>query len=337
MRYTRYILAAVALLALAFGCKKDDDDSSYPSLNGSVRFSLPAYMFPGDQVKIHASGIYRDDPSDTLLSVSCYDSYKAASDTIRREGDGPEVKVDFTFTAPDEIGYYYLSVSYWADGYYARSSSRYYHVVDTLLNSGSLTGYVFAGTDGSFTDPRDGRSYRTLKAGTAEWMKQNLAYEQMGTPRNGDKAASFVFGRYYTWDEASGTLCPEGWRLPTDAEFIALAREAGAAAVTSSEDIPDAAGRLMGSISFNGEKMWEFWPDVKITDNLGFSAIPAGYATLAGSIYSYYGLNSYACFWTADEIDADYALVRYIYHDNPAIVAGKAPKNSFAASVRCVK
>lgn len=337
MKYYRYILAAVAVLAIAFGCKKDDDEDTQPSLSGTVKYSMPLYLYPGDVVHIHPTGIYRKNAADTLLAVYVYDSARGQRDTIRKESDGADVKADFDFTVPDTLGYYYISVSYDAKNYYARSSTRYYHIVDTLLNTGSMRGYNFAATDGSFTDPRDGRTYRTVKAGTAEWLKQNLAYEKAGTSRNGVKASSFVFGRYYTWTEASGTLCPEGWHLPTDAEFIALAVAAGATSVTSPEPIPDAAGRLMGDISFNKTKMWEFWPDVKITDNLGFSAIPAGYAQLAGSIYTYHGMGEYACFWTADEVDSDFAVARYIYADKPEIVASPMPKESFAASVRCVR
>ena len=337
MKYYRYILSAVAVLAIAFGCKKDDEDETLPSLSGTVKYSMPVYLYPGDVVHVHPTGIYRKNAADTLLAVYCYDAARGVRDTIRKEGDGPEVKADFDYVVPDTLGYFYLSVSYDAKNYYARSSTRYFHIVDTTLNTGSLRGYKFANTDGYLTDVRDGRTYRTIKAGSAEWMKQNLAYEQAGTSRNGDRASGFVFGRYYTWTEATGTLCPDGWHLPTDAEFIALATAAGAQSVTSPAAIPDAAGRLMGDIYFNKQKMWDFWPDVKITDNLGFSAIPSGYAQLAGSIYSYHGMEEYACFWTADEVDSDYALVRYIYCDRPEIIASKAPKESFAASVRCVK
>lgn len=337
MKNTRYILAAVALLAIAFGCKKDDDEDTQPSLNGTVKFTMPMYVYAGETIHIAPTGVYRKNAADTLLSVYVYDSARGVRDTLRSEGDGPEVKAEFDFTVPDTLGYYYLSVSYDSKDYYARSSTRYYHIVDTTLNTGTMRGYKFADTDGQFTDPRDGRTYRTLKAGNSEWMKQNLAYEKAGTSRNGDKASSFIFGRFYTWTEATGTLCPEGWHLPTDAEFIALAEAAGASSVTSPSDIPDAAGRLMGDIYFYKTKMWEFWPDVKITDNIGFSAIPVGYATLSGSVYTYYGMNEYACFWTADEVDSDFAIARYIYHDKPAVVAARVPKESFAASVRCVK
>ena len=337
MKYYRYIVAAVAVLALVLGCKKDDDEETYPSLNGAVKFTMPLYVYAGDVIHICPTGIYRENKADTLLAVYAYDSSRGVRDTIRFEGDGPEVKADFYFTVPDTIGFFYLSVSYDAEDYYARSSTRYYQIVDTLLNTGTLRGYEFAATDGEFTDPRDGRTYRTLKAGTSEWMKQNLAYEKAGSPRNGDRAASFIFGRYYTWTEASGTLCPEGWHLPSDTEFIALAEAAGATSVTSPADIPDAAGRLMGDIYFVKNKMWEFWPEVKITDDLGFSAIPSGYAQKSGSSYTYYGMNQYACFWTADEVDSDFAVARYIYHDKNTVVAARMPKESFAASVRCVR
>ena len=33
-----------------------------------------------------------------------------------------------------------------------------------------------------------------------------------------------IFGKYYTWTEAQ-TACPEGWELPSDADFVELARK----------------------------------------------------------------------------------------------------------------
>jgi len=71
-----------------------------------------------------------------------------------------------------------------------------------------------------FTDP-DGKNYPTVVVGSLLWMAANLDYcTPEGTsgyyaddPINQDQ-----YGRYYTWEDASKNI-PEGWRLPTAADW----------------------------------------------------------------------------------------------------------------------
>jgi uncharacterized protein (TIGR02145 family) len=139
-----------------------------------------------------------------------------------------------------------------------------------------------------------------------------------------------VFGRYYTWEEAQ-TACPAGWRLPTDADFTALQANAQA-----SSDIPGLAGKLMGDLYFNGTKMWEYWREVKITDELRFSAMPVGYGTGTGKSFSFQGEFDYAVFWTSDE-EEDLGVCRYIYQNKDIVFRGRMSKTEFVAPVRCVR
>ena len=139
-----------------------------------------------------------------------------------------------------------------------------------------------------------------------------------------------IFGRFYTWDEAQ-TACPEGWHLPSDAEWAALRTDGG-----DSRDIPGLAGKLMGDLYFNGDKMWEYWREVKITDELGLSVMPVGYALPAGGEYDFDGLSGYAAFWTSDEVNGE-GVCRYIYEDKDVVYRGLMSKTEFAAPVRCVR
>ena len=94
----------------------------------------------------------------------------------------------------------------------------------------------------------------------------------------------------------------------------------------------------MEDLKFNGETMWEYWPDVKIDNAAKFSAMPVGYATVLDGVYDFFNYGDYTVFWTSSENeDGDSGIYRYIYVDKNIVFRGTGDKDSFAASVRCVR
>ena len=162
-------------------------------------------------------------------------------------------------------------------------------------------------------------------------MQNNLSYQESGVSYGYCSAVDPIFGKLYTWNEAI-KACPDGWHLPSDADFVALTgTEAG-----RGETIYGAAGSLMADAYLLGNKMWTYWPDVKITNKSKFSALPIGYAIDREDSQHYVGINDYAVFWTSDE-DGESAFYRYIYEDKDNLYSSKGSKDYFRASVRCVK
>ena len=319
-------MAALVLVS----CKKDDDTTTKEYLNGSISFDFPSYVYYGDVIHVVPTGVYREDEADTLLAFSWTNPLTGKIDTLRHEGDPASVSKEFDFTiSKDSLASFTITVSAWADGYYTKTATASFIIVNPSLGTGSLKGYDFLASAGSFTDSRDGRSYYSYNVGGKNWMIQNLAWNGAGIAYREEEALAPIFGRFYTWAEAS-TACPSGWHLPSDAEFKALAESGGGTEAT-------AAGSLMVDASFNGEKLWEFWPEVRITNSTRFSAIPVGYAKLDGINCDFKAYNNYALFWTADSVDSEMALARYIYVDKPEFFVGEFGKNSIRASVRCVK
>jgi uncharacterized protein (TIGR02145 family) len=88
---------------------------------------------------------------------------------------------------------------------------------------------VNAQETGSFTDPRDGKTYNTVKIGTQWIMAENFAYKpNRGNFRayDNDTANVSKFGYLYDWETALN-IAPEGWHVPSIDEWKTLRKELG--------------------------------------------------------------------------------------------------------------
>ena len=337
MKSSRLLLLSVLVFVAAFSsCKKDKDDSK-EYLKGGIVVPVDKYV---------EAGYTKTFCVDTLLHVSRSDGggigyfhtlpNSVVRDTIKTE-DGTFKTKTFTIEAPDSLDTFSFVLGAFAKGYYETTGSGVIVVVKPGLDGkGSLTGYNIGEDDPSYTDERDGNSYYFAEGGGLQWMKSNLIWDGAGTSfeKCTSPAVSAVFGRYYTWEEAQ-TACPEGWRLPSDKDWVALAGEYVSEA-EEGKDIPGFAGHLMENIYFNGARMWEYWRDVAIDNTTGFCAAPFGYALLGDGNGKFTGLDRYAVFWTSSEED-DMGVYRYIFAEKDNLYYGTADKQSFAASVRCVR
>ena len=167
---------------------------------------------------------------------------------------------------------------------------------------------------GTLTDPRDGKTYKTVVIGTQTWMAENLNYEISNSWCYENKEENCEkYGRLYTWAAAMSAV-PNGWHLPTNEEWGILATNVGGVA--------NAGTKLK---SKNG------WNSGNGTDDYGFAAFPAG-SQVSGSFRS---LGSYARFWTANEFSSSNAYYRYF--NTGASMYSDYTNKSLGYSVRLVK
>lgn len=123
--------------------------------------------------------------------------------------------------------------------------------------------YIKEKNYGTFTDPRDGQTYKTVKIGNQVWMAENLKYKIGGSYCYDDNPANCEkYGRLYTWD-AAFEACPEGWHLPNIEELYTLIAEGGFAT----------AGKMLKS-----RTGWEEYEGKSGNgiDAFGFNILPAG-------------------------------------------------------------
>ena len=83
---------------------------------------------------------------------------------------------------------------------------------------------------GSFTDSRDGKTYKTVKVGDQWIMAENLAYKpdkgKYWAYENNDSNIA-IYGYLYDWETAMN-IAPEGWHLPSRKEWRAIQKTLGA-------------------------------------------------------------------------------------------------------------
>lgn len=156
----------------------------------------------------------------------------------------------------------------------------------TVLATLFFTQLGIAQSTGTFTDSRDGQTYKTisfknaLTGTTVIWMAQNLNYKVEGSyayANNEDNRKEV--GLLYTW-EAAKKACPSGWHLPTDGEWAMLVNQFGGT---------DIAGEALKSV-----KGWK--EDGNGTNSSGFNALAGGLRKPDGSYLNQGGLGF---FWTS--------------------------------------
>ena len=312
------LLAAAVLLA-AGGCIKDTVTYNY--MDGNIKFDIPDYVFTGDVVKLSAYGITT--PEDPTWGWVISD---IATDTLY----APSIVVKF----PKEPAEYTVKALAYHPDYIVESAKKTVTTVDTTRNDGSLKGLPKLQL--TFTDNRDGRSYRWDQFGSLDWMAENLAWEGAGYVYANSPVLNYVFGRHYTWeDAANGNICPEGWRLPTNADWEDLGKALVGSDVSFEDDWAGAASQITQDIYFNEDRLWPFSVNNTHGATVNWNPLPCGYMQTNDG--GFYGLKTFGMWWSASEYNSDQGYYRYIYWDSADFKPGFTGKSGIALNVRCVR
>ena len=137
---------------------------------------------------------------------------------------------------------------------------------------------------------------------------------------NDDPANCTKYGGLYQWAEAmqykttekAPGICPEGWHIPTEAEFTKLKTT-----VNNSRDALSALGQLSTA-----------------NNSSGFSALLAGIRYGYGGSFGSLGFT--ADFWSSTEYIENHAYLMYLYYSD-SYVSLRYDLKSYGFSIRCLK
>ena len=247
--------------------------------------------------------------SDNLQSLSEYAPYNCGPTIVTNTYEGS------TFLGNVQgLG---SNTTYYMRAYAKTPNGTYYSSVETV-ETDSL--YLAAGN--GMTDI-DGNNYTSIIVGNMEWSVENLRvskfnngdaipYVSMGSNWSSTTTAAYayysndptynlIYGKWYNWyavDDSRG-LCPTGWHVATNQEWLDLEIMLGGASL---------AGGVLKSTS----SLWNT-SSVVGTDEIGFSALPNGLAESNGNsnYMKYYGY-----FWTSTSYDSNRSYFRELRHDS---------------------
>jgi uncharacterized protein (TIGR02145 family) len=216
-------------------------------------------------------------------------------------------------------------------------------------------------TMGSGVTDIDGNFYPSIIINGQEWMQKNLAVAKY---RNGDSIPTGListwevttsgayaiynndalknntYGKLYNWYatiDARG-LCPMGWHVPSDTEWIAIINYLDPNAI-GGDQIFNVAGAKMKSTGTveDGDGLW-YSPNEQATNESGFSGLPGGYR-YGSDNYIDAGVNG--SWWSSTEVDytdvnSTDAWYREIGYSASGIYRSNTNKQ-VGFSVRCVR
>ena len=176
-------------------------------------------------------------------------------------------------------------------------------------------------TSGTFTDGRDGNTYKWVKIGNQVWMAENLkylpsvvaattgsltephyyVYGYHGTKVSGAKTmpSYAAYGVLYNWPAAMGGaassesnpsgvrgVCPTGWHMPSDAEWGQLI------------DYMGNSGLAADKLKEKGSTHWNV-QNTNANNQSGFTALPGGSRETGGTFINSTNKGNW---WTTSEV-----------------------------------
>lgn len=205
------------------------------------------------------------------------------------------------------------------------------------------------------------KTYNTVRIGDQCWFRDNLdvgtminsvplgGFQQTNNGfiekycYNNDPLQCDEYGAFYEWPEAmqyvttegAQGVCPEGWHIPTDAEWKILEGTVDSDYPVGDPEWDDTGWRgsdAGGKLKEAGTAHWSA-PNTGATNLSGFTGLPAGCRAFTGTFTN---MGYYGYFWTSTQSSSTHGWNHELYYFNDDSGRQSGIKvNGF--SVRCIK
>lgn len=213
----------------------------------------------------------------------------------------------------------------------------------------------------------DGNTYNTTIIGSQCWMRENLKvtkyrdgtsipnvpgnsysyndwsdlYTDAYTDYENSISNSIIYGRLYNWYAVTNShnICPNGWHVPSDAEWTILENYLIANAYNydntttgnkCAKSLASAIGWcIVSGIPTTGAVWTSDFPEKK--NITGFTALPGGYL-----VVNYYDKGCGGYWWSTTEYNYSFVWERHLLNDRVDLIRSPISKNN-GLSVRCIR
>jgi uncharacterized protein (TIGR02145 family) len=199
----------------------------------------------------------------------------------------------------------------------------------------------------------DSNKYTVVKVGKQYWMQQNLRtsrYNDTTVIATGLSAEEWkkstkgayaiyendllnekAFGKLYNgYAVASGKICPKGWHIPTDKEWMQLEEFLS----VDKAELNRTGGRSNVAGLVKATEHWKV-SETSVNNKTGLTILPGGTRNDVGDFVT---LKQFAGFWTSTEYEtaSNYLWYRHYYYNVNELGRNYVVKNN-GYSCRCLK
>ena len=200
----------------------------------------------------------------------------------------------------------------------------------TVTDANSCTTNLAVPVYGEFVDNRDNISYKTIQVGSQIWFAENLRskFDNLGNDISYYCISDLepncdTLGHMYTF-EVSQTACPQGWRMPVEADWQELELYLGIP--QSQVDTYGVRGTNVGTrLKEGGDSLLE----IKLTGAILGPNTPSGGSTQF--------VNESSIFWSNTMVSGTNAIIRSLDYNETGIYRSDIEIDHFATCLRCIK
>ncbi len=322
MRNIKLIYFLLLSVILFVSCKKEEEEKTLSVTTVSITSISETDAFSGGSITVTGG-------ANATQKGVCWSTTQNPTITDNKTNDG-----EGTAAYTSHITGLVSNTTYFVRAYATNNGGTEYGNQLSFKTASKCPSTI---TDGS------GNIYEVVQIDQQCWMTSNLKTTkynngndipnltdnaQWSSTTNGaycnyenNTANAEVYGKLYNWYAVeTGNLCPQGWHVATDSNWILLAEYLGG---------NNMAG---GKLKEIGTSHW-MSPNSSATDEYGFSALPGGMRYDQGDFYN---IQYVGYWWTSTNNYSTKAWMRSMNYNQSNITKSSNEKN-YGHSVRCVK